>query len=513
MSHRLDVLIVNPRGREKAYQNLGGSLAALEPPIWAGLLASFGRGKALNVEILDADAMELGPEAAAEWIEKRDPLLTAVVVYGHNPNGSTWIMPGAGALCAEIKERNLDRKVLILGGHVSALPERTLREESVDFVCDGEGTYTLVDLVGQLKLEVPDYSKVRGILYFEGGEIRRTEPAPFVVNLDQEMPGVAFDLLPMDRYRAHNWHCFGEESRSPYAAIYTTLGCPFRCSFCCIQAPFKQGEKALGYKPQVNSYRRWSPKIVGRQIEILVEGYGVRHLKIADEIFLLDKEHVEGVCDEIIRRGYELNIWAYARVDTVRDEGLLRKMHKAGIRWLALGIESANREVRKDVSKGYREDKIEETVQKIQAAGIHIIGNYIFGLPEDDQDSMRETLELAKTLNTEYANFNSAMAYPGSALFREALERGWSLPKSWDGYSQHSKTSMPLPTRKISSREVLAFRDQAFREYFERAEYRRMVERTFGGKVLDQVLEMTSKSLERDLLETKLSPGGACSKI
>ncbi len=500
MSERLDVLIVNPGGRDKAYQDLGGSLAALEPPIWAGLLASFCRGKGLRVEILDTDAMELGPQEAATRIEELDPLLTAVVVYGHNPNASTWVMPGVRALCQEVKERNSGRNILLLGGHVSALPERTLREEEVDFVCDGEGSYTLLDLVTQLKREAPNLAEVRGILYFDHGDIRRTAPAPFVVNLDQEMPGIAWDLLPMERYRAHNWHCFGEESRSPYAAIYTTLGCPFKCSFCCIQAPFKQGEKALGYKPQVNSYRKWSPQLIGRQIEILVESYGVRHLKFADEIFLLDKEHVEGVCDEIIRRGYDLNIWAYARVDTVRDESLLRKMRQAGIRWLALGIESANRAVRKDVSKGYREEKIEDTVKKIQAAGIYIIGNYIFGLPEDDLDSMRETLDLAKALNTEYANFNSAMAYPGSALYREALEKGWALPKTWDGYSQHSKTSLPLPTRHISSKEVLAFRDLAFREYFEREEFRRMVEATFGERVLEQVLEMTSKKLERDLL-------------
>ncbi len=501
MSGQLDVLIVNPGGRKKAYQDLGGSLAAMEPPIWAGLLGSFVRAKGLSVKILDTDALALAPEDAAKRIDALNPILTVVVVYGHNPNASTWVMPGAGTLCRTIKATKPDRKILMLGGHVSALPERTLQEEDVDFVCDGEGGYTIVDLVEQLKHEQPKLDAVRGILYFENNEIQRTAPAPFVVDLDREMPGIAWDLLPMDLYRAHNWHCFGEESRSPYAAIYTTLGCPFKCSFCCIQAPFKQGEKALGYKPNVNSYRKWSPSVIGRQIEILVENYGVRHLKFADEIFLLDKEHVEGVCDEILRRGYDLNIWAYARVDTVRDEGLLRKMRKAGIRWLALGIESANRKVRKDVYKGYREEKIEETVQKIQAAGIHIVGNYIFGLPEDDLASMRETLELAKKLNTEYANFNSAMAYPGSALYQEALEKGWDLPQTWDGYSQHSKTSLPLPTRHISAKEVLAFRDQAFVEYFEREEYRRMVEKTFGEKVLGQVLEMTSKSLERDLLK------------
>ena len=74
-----------------------------------------------------------------------------------------------------------------------------------------------------------------------------TNPAaPLVKDLDTDMPGVAWDLLPMSRYRAHNWHCFGHLQREPYAALYTTLGCPYHCSFCCIQAPFKDGEEAAG---------------------------------------------------------------------------------------------------------------------------------------------------------------------------------------------------------------------------------------------------------------------------
>ena len=79
-----------------------------------------------------------------------------------------------------------------------------------------------------------------------------------IKNLDTEMPGIAWDHSPMDLYRAHNLHCFGGLTRKPYASIYTTLGCPYRCGFCCIQAPFKSGEKELGYQPSVNSYRLWS---------------------------------------------------------------------------------------------------------------------------------------------------------------------------------------------------------------------------------------------------------------
>ncbi|MEZ4752548.1 MAG: radical SAM protein [Bdellovibrionota bacterium] len=160
-------------------------------------------------------------------------------------------------------------------------------------------------------------------------------------DLDTEMPGVAWDLLPMDRYRCHNWHAFEKDihNRKPYVSMHTSLGCPFKCSFCCINAPFG--------KP---SYRMWSPAAVVKEIDLLYSEYGVRNIKFVDEMFVLNKEHVMGLCDLLIERDYNLNIWAYARVDTVRDE-FLDKLKRAGFRWLALGIESGSKHVRDGVEK------------------------------------------------------------------------------------------------------------------------------------------------------------------
>ena len=79
---------------------------------------------------------------------------------------------------------------------------------------------------------------------------------------------------------------------------------------------------------------------------------------------------------------------------------------------------------------------------------------------------MQRTLDLALDLNCEFANFYSAMAYPGSPLYEEAIRRGWRLPETWSGYSQHSVDTLPLPTRHISAGEVLSFRDRAFDTYF-----------------------------------------------
>jgi hypothetical protein len=117
---------------------------------------------------------------------------------------------------------------------------------------------------------------------------------------------------------------------------------------------------------------------------------------------------------------------------------------------------------------------------------------------------MRATLDMALDLNCEFANFYSAMAYPGSPLYALALRRGLPLPAKWTGYSQHSRDCLPLPTRYLPAREVLRFRDAAFREYYTHPRYLAMVQRKFGAETVEHLRQMTTVSLERDLLTGKL---------
>ena len=499
---QLDLVLVHPGTRMQVYQSLGSTLAAIEPPVWTSLLATFVRKRGFSIQILDAEAENLAPEETAKRIEEMDPLLAVVVVYGHQPSASTQNMTVSGLISAALKELNPIRKLALVGGHVAALPERTLREESADFVCTGEGPYSVIDLLQAAKSTSADYSKVRGICYWRDGVPTSTAAAPLVKDLDHEMPELAWDLLPMEKYRAHNWHCFGDLQREPYASFYTTFGCPFHCSFCCIQAPFKTGEKEAGWKESVNSYRFWSPQAVIDQIDKLVNQYGVRNIKIADEMFVLNARHILGICDAIIERGYDLNIWAYARVDTVKD-GMLEKLKRAGFNWLAFGIEAASDRVRDDVDKGFDQEEIFRTLEKVRATDVNVIANYIFGLPEDDLESMQATLDLALELNCEFANFYSAMAYPGSQLYNVAIEQGWPLPEKWSGYSQHAVDTLPLPTKYLSGPEVLRFRDQAFHIYYNSRPYLEMIKRKFGAQTEKALKEMASHNLKRNYINTQ----------
>lgn len=496
----LDILLINPASRAQVYQSLGKRLAAIENPVWAGLMAEFARRQGLSVEIIDAEALGLTAEEVAREVALLRPRLAVVVVYGHQPSASTQIMPAARRTCQAVKAADPQQRLLLAGGHVAALPRRTLEEEPADFVAAGEGLWTIVELAATLKHSAHgDFSRIRGLWFRQDGHIRSTPSAPLVNDLDDQLAGIAGDLLPMTRYRAHNWHCFGGYDRQPYAALYTTLGCPYRCSFCCIQAPFKAGEAAAGMKAGANSYRFWSPEHVLRQIDKLVIEHGVRNIKIADEMFVLNRRHVGKICDLIIERGYDLNLWAYARVDTVQD-ALLDKLAAAGFRWLAFGIESASEQVRDGVEKRFNQEQIFTTLEKVRAAGIHVIGNYIFGLPDDDHESMQATLDLSRQLRCEFANFYTTMAYPGSPLYDQASRAGWTLPASWSGYSQHAVDTLPLPTKHLSAAEVLAFRDAAFDQYFSDPSYLASIEQTFGVATVEEIRAMTSQRLERELV-------------
>lgn len=494
----VDLVIVNPgaahgiMGGHAVYGDLGRDLIAVEPPLWCRLIAGYVRDRGFSVAILDAEAWGYAPLDVAALVEKTEPRLICIAVFGHQPSASTQQMHGAGLTAKAIKNCMPWQKIIMVGGHVAALPERTLREETIDYACNGEGPATVVGL-----LEDRGENDIPGLVWraIEGDDntITVNKPAPLIPVA--ELHGNAWDLLPMAAYRAHNWQCFGDlGARQPYASIYTSLGCPYRCTFCCIQSPFS---------PELNGnrYRMRTPESVGSEIWQLYTDYGVKTFKVVDEMFILNERHYTEIAERLIGTGIadDLNIWAYSRIDTVK-EGHLSLLRKAGFRWLALGIESGSAHVRDGANKRMKNDDIVGVVRRIQAAGINVIGNYIFGLSDDDRQSMQSTLDLALECNTEFANFYSAMAYPGSALYSQALASGAVLPQTWSGYSQHNSDCRPLDTLHVSAKEVLAFRDQAFQTYFSNPKYQEMVERKFGPATLQHVRGMLKYQLKRKLL-------------
>jgi len=489
MTEKLDLLLVNPGGRGQIYGGLASSLSGIEPPIWCGLIAAFVREHGYSVKIIDSEVENWSPEYTAKKIAEYNPLLTGIIVLGSNPSAaSTPKMNATSELLTTLKKKAPHIKTILGGLHPSALPEQTLREEDVDFICQGEGFYTILQLLKILKSsEDVKNHEIEGLWYMKDNEVISNGWGKLVQNLD-ELPFIVWDLLPMEKYRAHNWHCFDHiDQRKPYAVIYTSLGCPFNCTYCNIRSMY-DGQPGIRFR---------SPKRVVEEIDFLVQNYKVKNIKILDEIFVLRENHVMEFCDLIIQRGYKLNIWAYARIDTV-NEKLLKKMKQAGINWLAYGIESGSKKVRDGVNKGrFGQDKIKKAIEMTKAAGIYIIGNFIFGLPDDDLETMQETLNMAKEFNFEYVNFYTTMAYPGSQLYEDALQKGIKLPEKWSGYSQYSRDTLPLPTKHLLSAEVLRFRDNAFKEYYKNPKYIKMIKEKFGPKVVEHINEMLKHEIYR----------------
>lgn len=506
----LDVLLIHPDSSAQAYQGLATTYSAIEPPTWALLLAQSCRAKGFGAAIMDCDAEKLSLEAAVQRARDLKPRLVLFVVYGQNPNSGTTSMIGATRLAEAIKQDAPGLPIGFVGSHTSALPREVLALPYVDIVLLNEGVYALHNLLrGNLK---GDLAKVAGIGYKKrdaaGKAVLWLNPPQAVVPqelMDQDLPGYAWDLLPykerpLDLYRAHFWHAgFDHAKRTPFAAIYTSLGCNFGCDFCMINIVNRQDNGEDVHAAHSRGMRFWSPGFIAGEMEKLAK-LGVQTLRISDEMFFLNKRYYEPLLQDVTARQLGLNMWTYSRVDTVRPAAL-EMFKNAGVNWLALGIEAGSQTVRKEVSKGtFQEVNIREVCKTVRDAGIHVISNYIFGFPDDTLETMQQTLDLALELNTEMANMYPCQALPGSPIYRQAIRNGWKLPESYAGYAFLSYECEPLATKHVSAAEVLRFRDDAFQTYFTNPAYLDLVETTFGAPQRANVEDMTKIRLKRKLL-------------
>lgn len=503
---RLDVLFVTPNSSQKAYQALADTYAAIEPPTWSLLLAQAMRAKGYAVAILDCDALRLRDADAVDQIAYLKPRVTCFVLYGQNPNAGTTSMIGAVSLASKLRDAVIDTKIGFVGSHVSAVPREVAKSPFVDFVLINEGVYSLQQLLAT-NLE-DGLDKVEGIGYRDDdGRVVLTPGAKLVpqARMDIDMPGYAWDLLPkkrapLDLYRAHFWHTnFSHDKRTPFAAIYTSLGCSFACNFCMINIVNRTETRDDVSAADFKGMRFWSPELMLKEIETLAN-FGVETLRLSDEMFFLNRKYYIPILEGIIERGLKLNMWAYARIDTIRRDQL-QLFKKAGINWLALGVEAGNQNVRLDIEKGrFRDVNIREVVDLVHEHDIDIVGNYIFGFPSDTMETMRQTLDLALELNTAHANFYPCQALPGSPLYLQAKAAGQPLPSSFEEYAFLSYECKPLPTNHLSAPEVLRFRDDAWHEYFSSPAYLSLIADKFGSEQRHNIEQMSQIRLKRRLL-------------
>ena len=396
----MKTLLINPNHRIPL-----GDIPAIEPPLWLSLMASHFLEDGKEVEVLDAEAENLNHHQVIERVSKINPGMVIIVVMGNNPSVSS----------------------------TPKMPEAELLQDVL-------GKYVHTFLTGLH----PMATACEDVFYWQP-----TRCLP-----------LHWELLPMDKYRAHNWHCLDGSARSPYASIYTSLGCPFNCYYCNIHTLYKDRKMML----------RDIDDIV-QEVDRLVHRYNIRNVKIWDELFALNQKRVIEICKEL--EPYDLNIWAYARVDSVTKK-MLEAMKRGGINWLAYGFENASSEVRTRADKHFSNNKVERAIKMTEDAGINIMANFMFGLPGETLDTARSTLNFAKQHLFDFVNFYVALPYPGSEWYRDVKSN-----ENWQDYDQYH-----LPVNPWS-----AFRQEAFVEYFLNPAYLDKIGRKFGStKMINDML-------------------------
>ena len=510
MKKELDVLFIAPSNASGIYQDLAKDYAGIEPPTWACLLAESCRSVGYKVDILDTGAENLSYEQSLDRIKQIDARFICFTVYGQNVNAGTTMMSGAVGLTNFLRENQIKTPIGFIGSHVQALPIKTLEDEkNIDIVFTNEGVYALRNLLSYENF-MENLKDIKGIGYRLNNEVILNFPERLVPNnqMDIDLPGYAWDLLPykekpFDLYRSPMWHAeYDHNLRTPYAAINSSLGCQFGCEFCMINILNRNDNDPVGVAGNYSLMRYWSPEFVLKQFDKLIE-IGVYNIRIIDEMFLLNPKYYVPLCEGLIERGYgdKLRMWAYSRVDTVRRPGILKLIRDAGIKWLGLGIESGDRRVRLEVSKGKFEDvDINSVVRQIEEAGINVGGNFIFGLPGDTQESMQSTLDLAMELSPMMSNMYGCMPLPGSQVYKDAIESGYVPPKDYIDYSFHSYTTVPVPNEHLTSEEILRFRDEAYIKYHTNPKFLEKVRAKYGDQAVENILNNTKIKLKRNIL-------------
>ncbi|MFC1974501.1 B12-binding domain-containing radical SAM protein [Chloroflexota bacterium] len=434
VTEALKIALVNPSQNARYPQ----------PPMGLGLIAAVLEREGYTVTLLDANALRLSPEEVVPYVSDAD-------VVGLSAMTPT--IGSAMSIAHYLKRANPGLTVIVGGAHVTLLPEETLASApQVDIVVRGEGEETFVDLLRTLENEQP-LEDVPGISYRKDGKIASTPERSTSVDLDS-LPFLAYHLLPWQKYKPHPPH----GRALPFAAIITSRGCPYKCSFC---------SKVFG-----NKFRGQSPERVVDEIAYYKENFGVKEIAFYDDIFTLDKKRAYAIADNIIKRDLKIDWTCEARVNLV-DRELLHHMKQAGCYAVAYGIESASPVILDVLGKGITPAQVEEAVRITREVGMQTVGYFMIGSPGESTDTISKTIEFAKRLKIDFAQFAITTPFPGSELYNLYLEGGRGSV-SWDDFiywKAGAPVSPVFESEGLSRHDLQRWVKRAYREFYLRPAY------------------------------------------
>ena len=324
--------------------------------------------------------------------------------------------------------------------------------------------------------------------------------------MDVDLPGYAWDLLPyrdrpLDLYRAHFWHAgFDHDKRTPFAAIYTSLGCKFACDFCMINIVNRVDNDEATNASHSRGMRFWSPEWVASEMRKLAR-MGVKTVRISDEMFFLNRKYYVPILDDCIQSEYGFNMWTYSRVDTVRAD-------------VAREVQEGRRQLAGARHRGRQSDGSTGSLEGVVPGGQHprrLRDDSRLGHQRHQQlhfrlsrrQSRDDAADARSGARAQYRD-GQHVSVPGSAR-QPALpygrsKTGGSCPDSFEAFAFLSYESKPMRTKYLSAAEVLKFRDESWLTYFRNPAYLSLVERRFGATERRNVEQMSEIRLKRRLL-------------
>lgn len=449
----IHLLLISPPSRgsyglvEKAHEH--------RMPLGLAYITAYVERNGYRVKALDFDAERLYIDDLTGILERLRP---DVVGF----SCTTPLIANVIKMAAIAKRFDRDIVVIAGGPHATALPEETLKRSEIDVIVRGEGEQTTVEILDCLQNR-RDLEGIEGLTYKSSSGIRRNPDRGLVRDIEQ-LPDPARNHFPLDHYRAPYYL---NRTRAACANLIGSRGCPYRCIFCGQEAIFK------------HTVRSRKPSSIVDELEGLHRNHGIEIFFFEDSTFVLDNRTVRETCREILRRKLKVYWGAMGRVDRTDGE-LYRLMKAAGCIFIFYGVESGNQAILDRIRKRTTLDQIRQAVDIAKTSKIPVNTSFILGLPGENAETMRQTIDFAIELDPDYATFSLATPYPGTEFYRIALEEGHDL-SDWDRY-QLSRYGDPIYIPAgMTKEELIRLHKLAYRKFYLR-----------GGYLLKSILKVNS---------------------
>jgi len=443
----MKLLLINPP-YDEVYSEVK-SAEGINPPLGLAYIAAYLRDNNIEVEILDAHALRIG----LKELQNRSFNYDVVGVPSMTPTLYTSI-----EVLRIVKKINPNCKTVMGGPHISAVPVETMASyPEIDFAVIGEGERTMLELARSIQNE--DYSgNVNGIAYRKNDEIKLTPQRALIDNID-EIPFPACDLLPLDKYYQHLHHVsLGNNIPTyPFMIFFSSRGCPSRCTFCASDVIWR------------HKVRFRSVDNVLSEIDLLINKYNIKVLDIADDNFLLNKKRLNGILDGLLERDYDIHFNCLSRVNDVGGE-ILQKLKRAGCYLIRYGVESGNQEMLNCMHKNITIDQIKRAFELTKEAGISSSASFIIGHPGETEQTVKDTIELAKEINPTLAHFFIAIPLPCTELYDIAKEKNLIVNMNLREWKQMPELPA-IRTEELTPEDLKEWRRKAYRGFYFRPAY------------------------------------------